>query len=128
MRLTFDECLAMFNTYVASLPNQYRARCELKKAMRWFVRDYYREKSKRKRRVMERESGLFPPAACCVCKTRDAERLVGHHDDYTKPLSMRWMCDSCHRLWHSAMRDWMHCKDHEKYRAKFKGVALRRLF
>ena len=31
-------------------------------------------------------------------------RLHGHHDDYTKPLQIRWLCGSCHRLAHRSGR------------------------
>ena len=43
--------------------------------------------------------GRLTPTPCEVpgC-TRDI--TVGHHDDYTKQLDVRWLCDSHHRLWH----------------------------
>ena len=30
--------------------------------------------------------------------------LSAHHDDYTSPLSVLWLCNSCHRLRHSNLR------------------------
>ena len=41
---------------------------------------------------------LIRPAACSTCC--QAAFTVAHHDDYNKPLSVRWLCRSCHRKWH----------------------------
>jgi hypothetical protein len=44
------------------------------------------------------KSGLLNPEPCCVCGTK--ENLVAHHDDYNKPLEIRWMCQAHHKQWH----------------------------
>lgn len=43
--------------------------------------------------------GALVPTPCEEC---GAPVTVGHHDDYTKQLDVRWLCDSHHRLWHIA--------------------------
>ena len=35
---------------------------------------------------------------CEICGANDTE---AHHDDYNKPLSVRWLCPAHHREWHS---------------------------
>jgi len=48
-------------------------------------------------------SGRIPRPDRCEGCGRDV-RLHGHHEDYTKPLKVRWLCGSCHRLAHSSGR------------------------
>jgi hypothetical protein len=43
--------------------------------------------------------GLIKVTPCEDCGY-DGPRLVAHHDDYTKPLEVHWLCQSCHRKWH----------------------------
>jgi hypothetical protein len=31
-------------------------------------------------------------------------RLDAHHEDYSKPLSVRWLCQRCHQEHHNAVR------------------------
>lgn len=45
-----------------------------------------------------RDGKLIRANSCSVCKS--TKSIEGHHDDYTKPLSVRWLCVACHKEWH----------------------------
>lgn len=34
------------------------------------------------------------------CETCGKKRAHGHHDDYDRPLEVRWLCPTHHRYWH----------------------------
>jgi hypothetical protein len=36
---------------------------------------------------------------CEVCRT--TEKIHAHHDDYAKPLNVRWLCSAHHSQWHA---------------------------
>jgi hypothetical protein len=36
--------------------------------------------------------------SCSKCSS--IYKVEGHHDDYTKPLEVRWLCEPCHKEWH----------------------------
>ena len=41
---------------------------------------------------------IVRPSACVVCSSN--EKLNAHHDDYSKPMDVRWLCVPCHKAWH----------------------------
>jgi len=45
-------------------------------------------------------AGLLVPQPCEMPGCNN-EYAVAHHDDYAKPLEVRWLCPSHHLRWHS---------------------------
>lgn len=63
----------------------------------------YREKYPNKYRAhgkvaYEVRVGNLVPEPCEMCGSE--ERQHAHHDDYSQPLNVRWLCPKCHRQWH----------------------------
>ena len=42
--------------------------------------------------------GKLKRQACEVCGA--TKSVCAHHDDYSKPLDVRWLCRQCHADWH----------------------------
>ena len=47
-----------------------------------------------------RDKKLKRPSKCSVCNSKKT-KIEAHHDDYTKPFDVRWLCNSCHKEWHN---------------------------
>jgi hypothetical protein len=53
------------------------------------------------------EDGTLKRQPCETCGSNDGgpgPRTTAHHDDYSKPLDVRWMCASCHTKMHHQRR------------------------
>lgn len=52
------------------------------------------------------DGSLIRPLVCELCgesgvQYKDGRASIqGHHDDYNKPLEVRWFCKKCHHQWH----------------------------
>lgn len=42
-------------------------------------------------------TGAIEKKPCEMCGAKKAE---AHHDDYNRPLDVRWLCRNCHMEWH----------------------------
>jgi hypothetical protein len=50
-----------------------------------------------------RDGRLKKPPECEICAVSD-DRLHGHHEDYTRPLDVIWVCAACHAFIHKYWR------------------------
>ena len=53
--------------------------------------------------------GRLSKGACCE-SCNSTGKLHGHHDDYAKPLDVRWLCAACHHKWHAANGEGVNAK------------------
>ena len=51
-------------------------------------------------RYAVRTGRMTRPDSCPRCDS--TTRIVGHHEDYSKPLDVLWMCSRCHSRLHWA--------------------------
>lgn len=52
-----------------------------------------------------RDGKIIKPTQCQDCRGNFPKRLIhGHHEDYSKPLEVVWVCPNCHKARHAEGR------------------------
>lgn len=68
----------------------------------------HRSKKKRAQRKVAKQiknGTIINPMVCEECGSTGTfidgrSKIQAHHDNYNKPLSIRWLCQKCHHKWH----------------------------
>ena len=72
---------------------------DIKKICRWIRLNPQKVKASQLLNYAVRVGAIIKPLNCEGCFQK---RLVhGHHEDYSKPYNVVWLCASCHKLEHS---------------------------
>jgi hypothetical protein len=66
---------------------------------KWQISNPVKRKASEQVNNAVRDRRIAKPVACEAC-SKTGCRIHGHHDDYSKPLSVRWLCPACHNSWH----------------------------
>jgi len=86
---------------------RYQRTPEGKAAHARAIRNYQNRYADKKRATVAVNNavrdGRLLKVPCEVCGTTD--RVEGHHDDYSKPLEVRWLCFKHHKEHHRKLRE-----------------------
>jgi ribosomal protein S27AE len=61
-----------------------------------------KERARSKLRYAVWSGKITKPSVCDDCGS--GSNIQGHHDDYSQPLAVRWLCATCHAAVHAAER------------------------
>ena len=88
------ECTTCFAIrHAADAPKTQEAR------IRWRRNNPGKTQAQATLRRAVRSCRIAKPSTCSRCG-REASRIEGHHNDYTKPLKVEWLCTKCHGAEH----------------------------
>jgi len=72
-----------------------------KRRLMYKIDEHYRLVCKTKELIRKaiRDKEIERPMYCSFCK-RFSERIEAHHEDYSKPFIIIWLCHQCHKDQH----------------------------
>ena len=113
--LTVGDCAVFYGVSRQAMWAVLKVRgCRFRPQLRYGKDNHFHRGTKAKDRAQNlvekavQKGVLVRPTHCSKCGKvprpyKDGRGAVqAHHDDYTKPLEVRWLCKSCHHAWHTA--------------------------
>lgn len=73
-------------------PEKFRERARIVSRTR--IKDMVKVKARSILNHFVRDKKIIKPIVCSRCGKID--RITAHHDDYSKPLEVIWLCYECH--------------------------------
>lgn len=67
--------------------------------MRYYRRNPEKSKARNDFRNAIAAGKIIKPEICSMCKEK--VKIEGHHQDYSKPFDVIWLCKSCHWKFHN---------------------------
>ena len=84
-----------------------------------FMKRYPHKELARRLAAKAQKDGILIPEPCEVCGNPRVEK---HHDDYDKPMDIRWLCRLCHSRVHLFGSEWI--ERAKKRLAHLKGIPF----
>ena len=63
----------------------------------WYKKNKHKQSAHEKVKRALLNGTLIRPSKCEQCENT---KLVAHHEDYSKPLDVNWLCQTCHMRLH----------------------------
>ena len=76
---------------------------EIETSIRWRQEHLEAVKAGSKLRYTIKQGHIIKPDHCVQCHRKAG--VTGHHQNYTKPLEVLWLCSSCHRKLHLCLEN-----------------------
>lgn len=91
--------------YSKNYTNKVKYTSWFKELMNSYRRKYRKQNPKRYK-AMEivyhaKKNGQLKKKPCEICDSLESQ---AHHEDYNKPLEVRWLCLCCHQAYHSYLK------------------------
>jgi hypothetical protein len=65
--------------------------------------------------------GRIERRPCRICKA--TKTMHAHHDDYSKPLDVEWLCQTDHIFWHKLLNEWEAQKESGRWDKQYLSIV-----
>lgn len=87
------------NEYMKNEDNRKRhSKLSIKFAAEWAKNNPEKIRTHYLLKYHVKKGHIIKPGTCSYCNNKD--KIEAHHEDYSKPFSIVWLCRTCHKRYH----------------------------